>query len=491
MRILMLSSEVTPFAKTGGLADVAAALPRALVKNGHDVRIMMPLYQQVDRFKHRLLPISRRLSMDWGSEKLNGELMRCSFPVDEDIPVYFIQHNMLFGRNGIYGEANRDYPDNDRRFSFLNYAGLRALQALDWKPDVIHVNDWQTGLVPVFLKNHPHFVNDPFYRNIKTVFTIHNLAYQGLMQPEIVSQLSLPWSVFTEKGMEFYKKASLLKAGIVFSDHVTTVSPTYSREIQTEEFGGGLEGILQQRQEKLSGICNGIDTEIWNPKTDEFLVANYSAENPAGKKKCKKDLIEISKLNSKKDKPLIGLISRLVDQKGLDIIEECLPKFVENDCQFVLLGSGSPKYEKFFKDLAKKYPDHVAITIGFDDELAHKIEAGSDIFLMPSAFEPCGLNQMYSMHYGTVPLVRKTGGLADTVVDVTDKAIKDGSATGFVFEEYTAEALEACIQRAIDLYNKDQKAWHKLMNNGMTKDFSWLNSAKEYEEVYERIMSGK
>lgn len=489
MRILMMSSEISPFAKTGGLADVVGALPQALAQRGHDVRLIMPLYQSVDRFRHRLLPLSRRLYADWGNERINAELMRCSFPCEMNIPTYFLQQHMLFGRKGLYGENHRDYPDNDRRFAFFNLAALYAIKALDWCPDVIHLNDWQTGLVPLLLRYHPYIANDPFYQNIKTVFTIHNLAYQGLVHRDLVSRMQLPWSVFTHNGLEFYDQASLLKSGIVFSDHVTTVSPTYAKEIQTEELGGGLEGVLQDRKTDLSGILNGIDLQEWNPEKDHYLPATYSTANMAGKATCRAHLLDKLSIACKPGRPLIGMISRLAEQKGIDLIKEALPPLLDKGCGFVLLGNGEKEAEEFFQKLAQKYPTQVSANITYSEALAHEIEAGADLFLMPSRFEPCGLNQLYSMRYGTLPVVHKTGGLADSVVDYTAETLKAKTATGFVFESYQAIQLQRALERAVAVYEKEPKVWAQLVENAMKRDSSWVQSAISYEDVYSKVLN--
>ncbi len=489
MRVLMMSSEISPFAKTGGLADVAGALPQALAQRGHDVRLIMPLYQSVDRFKHRLLPLSRRLYADWGNERINAELMRCSYPCQYNIPTYFLQQHMLFGRKGLYGENHRDYPDNDRRFAFFNLAVLYAIKALDWCPDVIHLNDWQTGLVPLLLRYHPYIANDPFYQGIKTVFTIHNLAYQGLVFRDLVSRMQLPWSVFTHNGLEFYEQASLLKSGIVFSDHVTTVSPTYAQEIQTEELGGGLEGVLQDRMNDLTGILNGIDVRAWDPKSDPLIPANFSAENLSGKKTCREHLLAKLEINCKPKRPLIGMISRLAEQKGISLIMEALPPLLEKGCGFIVLGNGEKEAEEFFLKLAKKYPKQVSANITYNENLAHEIEAGADIFLMPSRFEPCGLNQLYSMRYGTIPVVHQTGGLADSVVDYTAASLKKKTATGFSFNEYTPNQLQRTLERAVAVFEKEPEVWAQLMQNAMNLDSSWVKSAISYEDVYSKVLN--
>lgn len=480
----MVSSEVAPFAKTGGLADVVAALPQALAARGHDVRVIMPLFRSVDRFKYRLLPILRKLPARVGNEEITGELMRCSYPRHEDIPVYFIQQEQLFGRRGFYGESGSDYPDNDRRFAFFDLAALFALKALDWQPDIVHLHDWQAGLVAALLRHHPAIANDMFFARTRTVFTIHNLAYQGVVSPEIVPNMSLPWTVFTSDGMEYHKAASFLKAGLVYSDWVTTVSPTYAKEIQTPEGGVGMDGVLRRRGGQLTGIMNGIDVHLWNPEADPFLAAPYSATDLAGKAACKAALQASFCLEQKPDAPLFGSVSRLVDQKGFDLIQQVLPRIVEAGGQFALLGSGDARHEKWFTEFAEAHPGRVGVSISYNEQFAHMIEAGADMFLMPSLFEPSGLNQLYSMRYGTLPVVRRVGGLADTVTDATSANIASGTATGFAFDEYTPEALWSVVERATHLYRSDKATWKRVMVAAMSRDSSWERSAAEYEKVY-------
>ncbi len=415
--------------------------------------------------------------------------MRCSYPCREEVPVYFIQQDQLFGRPGFYGDGGQDYGDNDRRFAFFDLAALYALKALDWQPDIVHLHDWQAGLAAVLLRNHPAIANDLFYSGMKTVFTIHNLAYQGIVAPGIVENMQLPWSVFGTGGMEFHKQASLLKAGIVFSDWVTTVSPTYAREIQTSADGMGMDGVLRERAPRLTGILNGIDADVWNPESDPYLPAPYSVANHAGKARCKAALQKAFHLDAEPRAPLFGCVSRLVDQKGFDLIKAILPRLLESGAQFVLLGSGDVAYEEWFAGTAARNRRRVGVSISYSEELAHMIEGGADMFLMPSRFEPSGLNQLYSMRYGTIPVVRNVGGLADSVTGATPAAIADGTGTGFLFDEYEPDALWECVERAIALYRTDQEAWKGLMTNAMSRDSSWARSAAVYEDVYEKVLA--
>lgn len=481
----MLASEVAPFAKTGGLADVVGALPHELHRRGHDVRIMMPLYRSVDRYRHRLLPLLRRIEVQWGTDVIAGEIMRCPFPGNPHLPVYFIDQNMLFGRSGFYGENNQDYQDNDRRFGFFCLAALWTLKALDWAPDIIHLHDWQAGLAAPLLRFHPVIANDNFYRRTRSVFTIHNLAYQGLMHRDTLPRLQLGWKVFTHEGLEFHGLVSALKAGIVYSERTTTVSPTYAREIQQEENGAGMDGVLRARAESLHGILNGIDTDVWNPETDPHIPAHYSADDLTGKAKCRRALLERFGLEDGNGAPVIATISRLVEQKGFDLVELAAERLLKTGARLAVLGTGDPATEDFFRTLAKRHPDQVGAVLAYDERLAHLMEAGADLFLMPSRYEPSGLNQLYSMRYGTLPVVRRVGGLADSVEDTTAETLAEGTATGFSFEEYSADALATTVERAVALFREDKEAWRQIQRQAMARDSSWQRSAAEYERVYE------
>ncbi|MCB2154013.1 glycogen synthase GlgA [bacterium] len=488
MKILFVSSEVSPFAKTGGLADVVGALPQYLARRGHDVRVVMPLYKSIDTYAHRLIPLLPEIIVDWGTDRISGEVMRCSHPSSPaDVPMYFIAQELLFDRDGLYGEAGQDYFDNDRRFAFFNFATLWMLKGLNWSPDVIHLNDWQAGMVAALLKHHPIISEDDFYRRIRTVFTIHNMAYQGLFHHDMMPRMNLPWYIYNPDGIEFHNQVSTLKAGIVFSDRITTVSPTYAKEIQTEEHGAGMDGVLRLRARELDGILNGIDDDVWNPETDALIPANYSADDTSGKAKCRKALLKQFGIKDKAGAPVIGMISRLVDQKGFDIVAKAMPEILATGARIVLLGTGEAKHEEFFRSLAARNPGQVGVAIEYNEKTAHLIEAGSDCFLMPSYFEPSGLNQLYSMRYGTIPIVRGVGGLKDSIEHANKKTITAGKATGFVFERYTAGALQQMVKRAVQCY-QDQKLWQKLVKDAMTKDFTWDRSAKEYEKVYKKTM---
>ncbi|MBI4355384.1 MAG: glycogen synthase GlgA [Candidatus Omnitrophica bacterium] len=483
MKILLCASEVAPLAKTGGLADVAGALPLALKALGHDVRVALPLYKMVKAKAAHLATRTNHLAIPLGTRSVEGGVVETRLPGTE-IPVYLVDQPEFFDREQLYQVDGRDYPDNLERFTFFARALLEALPGLGLLPDVIHANDWQTALLCAYLST--------LYRHTfpqtATVFTIHNLAYQGTFPREQFPLLGLTWDHFVPDRLEYYGKVCLLKAGLVYAQYLTTVSPTYAQEIQTPEFGFGLEGVLQARKQDLVGIVNGIDPEEWNPATNRALAQSYTPQDLSGKVACKAALQREQHLPERADAPLIGMITRLTDQKGLDILAAALPQLLSWDCQLVILGTGDPKYHHLLEQAAQQHPKRLRLRIAFDPALAHRIEAGSDLFLMPSRFEPCGLNQMYSLRYGTVPIVRKTGGLADTIIDATREALVRGTATGFVFEAYTAEALLASVQRALATY-RNRAVWRKLMETGMAQDFSWKRSAQAYVTLYERALA--
>lgn len=460
MKVLFVSSEVVPFAKTGGLADVAGSLPLALEKLGLEVKIVMPKYKMVKAAGNKTV-------------------------IGKSLEVLFIENEKYFGRDQLYGDRFGDYPDNLERFSYFSKACLELIKKINYKPDIIHCNDWQSSLIPVYLKT--IYKDDPFFYNVKTVLTIHNLSYQGLFDKSQFPQTGLGWDLFSVNGLEFYNKVNVLKGGIVFSDLISTVSPAYSKEIQTKEFGYGLEGVLQGRSCDLYGILNGIDYDIWNPGTDRHIAKNYDANSAEDKLANKEDLQKISGLKADKNSPLIGIISRLADQKGFDLIAAIIDKLLKSKAQIIILGTGEDKYHVLLEKIAKLYPKKASINLKFDAVLAQKIYAGSDMFLMPSRFEPCGLGQLIALRYGTIPVVRLTGGLRDTIREF-DTATKQGN--GFTFSEYSDSELYAAINRAFGLY-KNKPLWKELVKTAMGYDFSWESSAKEYAGLYRQLVSSQ
>ena len=476
LRLLLISSEVEPFAKTGGLADVAGALPQALATLGHDVRVLMPKYRGVER--HGTLRTAvPRVRVPIGDRTTEGALLEGR--LGRAVPVYFLAHDHYYDRPALYGTGQGDYLDNCERFIFFCRGALEALRALGWTPHVIHANDWQSGLVPVYLET--LYKDDPALGEVGTLFTIHNLAYQGVFWHFDMPLTGLGWDLFTPAGLEFYGKLNFLKGGLVFADVLNTVSKTYAQEIQTPEFGCGLEGVLQYRRADLHGVVNGIDVAAWDPATDRDLTKPYSAEDLAGKAACKQALAQELGIDAD-GAPIIGIVSRLAAQKGLDLVLEALPELVEAGFELVLLGAGEPGLETAFGQAARASRGRIAIRTGFDGALARRIYAGADMFLMPSRYEPCGLGQMISMRYGTIPIVRRTGGLADTVVEARP-ARRTG--TGFGFAEPTARALLEAATRALAAY-REPALWRQLQRNAMAQDFSWPASAREYVALYRK-----
>lgn len=469
MKILLAASEVFPYAKSGGLADVAGSLPIAISKLGHRVSVVMPRYS-IDSIESR----TERLPQDliiWGQ--------RSGTYVDRSaaVPTYFIDGPQYFARGRLYGE-----PDDVERFAFFSRGVVEFAKSQGDRYDVIHSNDWMTGLVAAYLK--VLHADDPAFAGVRTLFTIHNLAFQGLFGRDLLPKFGLPdWIYRTEKGIEFFGQASALKTGIVFSDAVSTVSPTYSEEIQTPEFGERLDGLLRARRDDLFGILNGVDYDEWNPATDPYIAARYSATDLRGKEVCKRDLLQAFGLPEVPGRPLISCISRLSEQKGFDLVLQAADRMLDRGVAFVLLGSGVETYERAFQQLRDRRPSQVGIYLGFSNELAHKIEAGSDIFLMPSRFEPCGLNQMYSLRYGTVPIARAVGGLQDTI-ESFDRTTRRGN--GLKFYDYASDQLVEKVNEALAVY-EDKDLWRTLILNGMANDFSWDVSARRYIEVFENL----
>ncbi|MGR3179962.1 MAG: glycogen synthase GlgA [Candidatus Anammoxibacter sp.] len=479
MNIIFTSSEVAPFAKTGGLGDMVGALPKTLKKAGQDCVIFLPKYKEINKEKFGIKKIDKHITVPLFGKMVDTAIYKTY--IDDDIPVYFIENNEYYHRNGIYESNGKEHLDNAERFTFFSRACLCAIKELGINPDIIHCHDWTTGLIPVYLRT--IYKNDAYFKETRTVFTIHNVVYQGVFESGKMEMMGLPWDVFTHKGIEYHGKINLLKGGIVFSDFITTVSMAYAKEIQTHEFGNGLDGVLRHRSNVLRGIINGADYDIWNPDKDQFIIKQFSHSDLSGKNDCKNDLLAEYGLELKKDVPLIGMISRLDEQKGIDLLEEIIHDLMDMDVQMCLLGTGKEKFHKFFNGIANRYKGKVGIKLVFDDSLAHKIEAGADIFLMPSKYEPCGLNQLYSLKYGTIPVVRNTGGLSDTINEYDPIS---GNGNGFKFQKYSGKEFFKAIQRAIETY-KNRDNWLKLMQNAMNEDFSWERSAKDYLGLYEEL----
>ncbi|OQW93723.1 MAG: starch synthase [Beggiatoa sp. IS2] len=483
LRVLFVTSEVYPLVKTGGLADVSYSLPKDLRELGVDARLLLPGYPSVlDQLS--LTCIYEKLSLFSTLEPVR--LLKGVLP-EGDIPIYVVDCPKLYARPGdLYqDDAGNDWADNALRFGALSKsAAVFGNQQLSFQPQIIHCNDWQTGLTPAFLA----YSQPP--SPTRTIMGVHNLAYQGVFEPKTMDLLNLPKAAFGINGVEFYGKMSFLKAGLFYANWVTTVSPTYAQEIQTNQFGCGLAALLTQRQHQLAGILNGIDVEAWNPSTDTHIDYHYTSANLINKSYNKQALRERLNLAPLEDTALIGMITRLTQQKGIDLLVPVLHDIIREGAQLVLLGSGDKTLKNSLLELARAFPDKVSINIGYDENLAHQIIAGADMFLMPSRFEPCGLTQMYAMRYGTVPIVRNTGGLADTVTDTTPAHINDQTATGFLFTEEEPEKLLRCVQRALLVF-RDRATWQKLQFNGMSTDFSWHKRAQQYVNLYHNILALK
>jgi len=468
MNVLFCASEVFPFAKTGGLADVCGTLPLALEKLGVNVSVALPRYKCVDPKKFNL----KKLNKDVSTTKIGN-----------NIEVYFIENEKYFNRDGLYGNAQGDYPDNLDRFLFYCRKTLELIKELSHKTNIIHCHDWQTALIPVYLKT--LLKKDPFYKKMKSILTIHNLAFQGLFPREEYPKLNLDSNLFGIDGFEFYGHVNLFKAGILFSDKVTTVSPQYAKEIQTKEYGCGLDGVLRERHKSMVGILNGLDYDFWNPETDSHITKTFSSQTLHDKYVNKANLQQKCHLKVQENIPVFGFVARLSAQKGVDLLAEALEDFFKLDAQVVILGEGDGKYHKIFKDLAKRYHEKISIHFVFDETLAHLIYAGSDFFLMPSHYEPCGLSQMISLRYGTIPIVFKTGGLADTIVPFD---APDGKGNGFVFTHYDKKSFLKAMHQAVKVYH-DHKSFQKLIAQAFECNFSWDEAARKYEHIYEQCLS--
>ena len=501
-------SEVVGFAKTGGLADVGAALPRALARRGRACTVILPLYRAARVGHTPVFPTDHTFTVGVGTRQISGRLWKSTLP-DSEVPVYLIENSELFERDdpaegrGLYhftlpGGARRDYPDNCVRFLFFAKAVLETIRLLELEPSILHCHDWQAGMVPVLLKEiYARFAAPGLrerYQAIRSVFTIHNIAYQGVCRGVEFPLTGLEWRLFNFKQLEFYGNWSFLKGGIVFSDWVTTVSPTYAEEIQTPQYSYGMHGILTERRPRLSGIVNGVDYREWGPAADPLIVRTYTPETVAeGKAECKAALQRRYGLAEDPKAPLLAMVARLVEQKGIDLLVRVADRLFhdpELGVQLVVLGEGDPAYHRMLIEIRDRHRDRFGLTLAFDEGLAHQVEAGADIFLMPSQYEPSGLNQLYSLRYGTVPVVRACGGLNDTITDCTPETLAAGTATGFRFIHYTPEGLLWAVRQAVQLYRHDPDQWRRLQLNGMRQDWSWDRSAAEYEKVYSRLVAG-
>ena len=479
MRILFVASEGLPFSKTGGLADVIEGLPKALVAQGHEVAAVLPRY----RGTKATAVVMPSLTIPLGT--------RLRFPAIADgairsgVRYFFVDDPEYFDRDGIYGTSAEEYPDNAERYGEFCRTAIEIAKHI-WPADVFHCHDWQTGLVPALLRT--SYADDPLVKNTPVVFTIHNLGYQGIFARGVLERAGIPASVFNPGGIEFFGKVNLLKGGLVFSDYLTTVSKRYAQEIQTPEYGYGLDGVLRDRRGRLVGILNGVDYSAWSPDKDKFIAMKYSVKDLSAKQVCKQALLESFGIPKEYyTRPVIGIVSRFADQKGFDLIAEKANELMKEDLLLVVLGTGDKKYEELFQALATAYPGRVGVKIAYDNAMAHKIEAGADMFLMPSHYEPCGLNQIYSLKYGTVPVVRATGGLDDTIEPFD---VEHGTGTGFKFAEYSGAAMMRAIRQALHHFT-DETIWKRIQLNGMVKDFSWKAPAAEYAKVYEAARAAR
>jgi starch synthase len=489
-RILFAASEVVGFAKTGGLADVAGSLPRALAKRGHDVAIVLPLYAAIRRGHHQLEPTGIEFAIPIGERTYPGRLIRTTLP-NSTVPTFLVEQPELFERDdqthGLYQFSTpdgrkQDYSDNAQRYIFFCRTVIEMMARGESQPEILHCNDWQTGLLTAYLRESPKLAR------VKSLFTIHNIAYQGNFPAETMSFTGLPQKLFNHEQLEFYGQLNFLKAGCVFADALNTVSPRYAQEIQTPEFGCGLEGVLATRRDVLSGIVNGVDYGEWDPSIDRHLPVHYTPETVFDlKPTCKQALQRELHLPERPDVPVLGLVARLVEQKGVSLLMETAVELLAHDVQLIVLGEGDAHVHRWLRELQYIRRQRVGVKIGFDEALAHRIEAGADMFLMPSRYEPSGLNQLYSLRYGTVPVVRSVGGLGDTITDCSPANVAAGTATGFLFGPYTRAAFLEAIRRALNCWHREPHIWRQLVRTGMAQDWSWNRSAGEYERVYARL----
>jgi starch synthase len=496
VKILFATTEAVPFAKTGGLGDVCGSLPQELAKLGHEPVVILPAFRQAKQSGRPIEPTGVTFEVPIGRKLVGGTFLRSSLPGEggPDVPVYLVEHDAYYDRPELYTERGKDYKDNCERFVFFARAVLEAIKKLDLGTELVHAHDWTSALVPAYLKTNLRGV--PPYDSLVSLFTIHNIAYQGSFWHWDMELTGIDWKYFNWRQMEFYGNLNFLKSGIAFADLITTVSPRYAQEIQAPALSYGLDGILTDRRSDLYGIINGVDYNVWNPTSDPFLHTpefagqNYGEYNfAAGKFACKRALQQEFNLPQVEGQPLVAMVGRLADQKGFDLVADVISQWAASSpVQWVILGTGEPRYHDLLTQLAQRYPDRVAVRLDFSNALAHRIEAGADIFLMPSRYEPCGLNQLYSLKYGTVPVVHATGGLADTITNLTDETLAAGTANGFSFDNYTSVALAQSLERACQTYF-NRPVWEQLVRTGMTQDWSWANSAREYSRLYELAVS--
>jgi starch synthase len=485
MHVVMAAAEAVPFAKTGGLADVCGTLPQVLSQRGHTCTLFLPAYRRTLQSGIAFSDTHVSFVVDLAGKPMTARILKTSL-ANGAVDVYLVDQPLYFDRDQLYGDEHGDYRDNSERFCFFSKSVVEAIERLRLHVDILHCHDWQSGLIPAYHKT--NFGNLEWYRNAASVMTIHNMAYQGRFWQYDMSLTGLDWQYFNWQQMEFYGDLNFLKTGISFADFVTTVSPSYAKEIQTPAQGCGLDGALRAKGNRIEGIVNGVDYQIWDPRHDKHLAMNYYLEDrAAGKAACKRDLQRTFGLPERSDVPMVGLIGRLAEQKGWDLVKPLMDHCLDTwDVQWVILGNGEARFADALADMARRRPDRVGVRLEFSDALAHKIEAGSDMFLMPSRYEPCGLNQLYSLRYGTVPIVHATGGLIDTVTNLNESSMAAGNANGFSFSNYDVDSLKQCLQTAVDTYIREPQIWDTLIERGMSQDWSWNNSAAAYEAAYQR-----
>lgn len=488
MKVLLAAAEVSPFSKVGGLADVAGTLPKPLEQLAVDIRVITPGYGSIAWDDYDMEEVAA-FSVPVGENTYPAVIYHTVLPETEQVPVYFVHNEKLYGRAGVYTdpESGMAYKDNDERFLFFMHAILEWLKTSEWTPDILHANDHHTGLLPAYIKD--IYRDHPTLGGIKNLFTIHNMGYQGLYPPAVLKKTGFPDDYYeSNEAFRFFEQVNFMKVALSYADKINTVSPTYAREIMSsEEFGFGLQDVVKAREDDVSGILNGVDYTEWSPETDTLIPYNFSQKNIAGKAKNRDDLLRKNRLIAEQSTPIIGMVSRLVDQKGFDLVDDALEELLSMDLRLIVLGTGERRYHRLLEEAKQEHPDKIGVNFTYDNPLAHLIESGSDMFLMPSKYEPCGLNQMYSLKYGTIPMVHATGGLADTIQDY-DPSEHQGN--GFSFREYSPEALLLTVERAIKTF-RNKAQWKFLRDNALACDFSWDVSARKYLELYETLLMEK